>query len=1032
MLTRYFRTINLNHRGVFALSSPSYAEIRLIEEFRHMKHLGCYAFQCLAAAFFVPALWAQVNVLTWHNDTARTGQNAQETLLSPSNVNSTSFGLLFPPLITDGEVDAQPLYVTSLSINTVTHNVLYVATENDTVYAFDADTGASIWSQTVLGSGETASDDRGCSQVTPKIGITSTPAIDLKSGPNGAIYVVAMTKDTIGNYHQRLHALDLVTHAELFGGPVEIQATYPKTSGTTTFDPAQYKERAALLISNGIVYTSWASHCDNDPYSAWIIAYNESTLAQTSVLNLTPNGDKGAIWQAGAGPAADAGGNVYFLMANGTFDTTLNAGSFPTSGDYGNAFMNLSTSAGLAVADYFTMDNTVAESGVDTDLGSGGAMLLPTLEDAMSNPRALAVGAGKDGSVYVVDRNNMGKFHGSSNAVYQQFASGGAVYASPAWFNNTLYYGAVNTQLHAFPYSGGSFGSAIQSSISSGFGFRGTTPSISANGTSNGIVWAVNTPSSGAPAVLYALNANNLSELYDSTQAGSRDSFGNGITFTTPTVVNGKVYVGTTTGVGVFGLRSCVYTLAPSLTSPNAGTVTVTTTSGCSWSVADDSTFITVTGGASGTGSGTVSFTLPSNTGINRFGSLIIAGQTITILQPGTTSTNGLAFYPLTPCRIADTRAGFGFEGAFGAPSLIGGNTRSFPVPASFCNVPPNQPAYSLNITALPQGPLGFITVWPTGLTMPVVSTLNAPNGVVTANAAILPTGTNAAINLFASSSTGALIDTNGYFAPPNAPQGLAFYPVTPCRVADTRAGFGFSGVFGPPALTGGVTRNFPVQQSPCGIPSSAQVYSVRMTAIPSGALSYLTTWPEGQTLPIVSTLNAPNGGVVGNQALVPAGTQSEGPISVFASNDTNLLIDINGYFAPPGSPNALYYYPLTPCRVADTRAGFGFSGEFGPPSLTSGGTRVFPMLSSSCGIPSTAQAYSLNITAVVPSGGALGFLTVYPTGQAQPNASTLNAPQGGVVGSAAIVPAGTSGSLSVFSSGATNVLIDINGYFAP
>src|SRR5271165_1509384 len=215
---------------------------------------------------FVASLGAQA-VLTWHNDLARTGQNLQETILTPANVKSASFGLKFK-LSVDGQVDAQPLYVPSLSIAGGTHNVVYVATENDTLYAFDADTGTELWSQSVA-NGENPSDDRGCGQVTPEIGVTSTPVIDLSSGPHGTIYLVAMTKDNSNSYHHRLHAIDLVTHTEEFGGPIQVQATYPKTSGVTTFDPKQYKDRAGLLILNGVVYTSWASHCDAGSYSAW-------------------------------------------------------------------------------------------------------------------------------------------------------------------------------------------------------------------------------------------------------------------------------------------------------------------------------------------------------------------------------------------------------------------------------------------------------------------------------------------------------------------------------------------------------------------------------------------------------------------------------------------------------------------------------------------------------------------------------------------------------------------------------------------
>jgi hypothetical protein len=396
------------------------------------------------------------------------------------------------------------------------------------------------------------------------------------------------------------------------------------------------------------------------------------------------------------------------------------------------------------------------------------------------------------------------------------------------------------------------------------------------------------------------------------------------------------------------------------------------------------------------------------------------------------TPSAGLAFYPLTPCRIADTRAGFGFSGYFGSPSLLAGAARSFPVQQSACDVPATAQAYSLNLTVVPPGPLGYLSVWPTGSGAPSVSTLNAPDGIVAANAAIIAAGTNGAISLFASNETDVLIDIDGYYAPPSGPQALSFYAVAPCRVVDTRTGFGFSGLFGPPSLEAGSTRNFPVQQSSCGIPSTAEVYATRMTAITLGPLVYMTTWPQQQTLPNVSTLNAPIGGVVGNQAMVPAGTETGGPISVYSSDTTNLLIDINGYFAPPGNTGALTYYPLTPCRIVDTRTGFGFSGEFGPPAIVAGATRNFPLQQSSCGIPSSAQAYSLNVTAMVPSGEDLVYLTAFPAGQTLPNASTLNAPNGGVVASSAIVSAGTEGAISVFSSNATELLVDINGYFAP
>jgi hypothetical protein len=393
----------------------------------------------------------------------------------------------------------------------------------------------------------------GCGQVSPEIGITSTPVIDLKAGPNGTIYLVAMTKNG-STYFQRLHALDLTTGADLAGSPVTIQATFPATGGTITFAPKQYKERAALLLLNGVIYTSWASHCDIDPYSGWLMGYSQSSLQQTSVLNITPNGTRAAIWMAGAGLAADPTGNIYFLAGNGTFDDTLNSSGFPENGDYGNGFIKLSTTGNqLAVADYFNMFNTDSESGADTDLGSGGAMVLPDLQDTAQNTWHLAVGAGKDTNMYIVNRDMMGKFNvQNDSAIYQQLSGvlPGGVWAMPAYFNGTIYYGSVGAALQAFPITNAKVASASSSSSAS-FGYPGSTPSVSANGTSNGIVWAVQ---NGGTAVLHAYDAGNLaSELYNSSQAAAgRDSFA-GNKFITPMIANGKVFVGTPTGVIVFG-----------------------------------------------------------------------------------------------------------------------------------------------------------------------------------------------------------------------------------------------------------------------------------------------------------------------------------------------------------------------------------------------------------------------------------------------------------------------------------------------
>lgn len=500
-------------------------------------------------------------VLTYHNDNQRTGQNLSEVTLTTSNVNSSSFGKLFV-ITVDGKVDAQPLYLPQISIpNQGTHNVLYVATEHGTVYAFDADTGSALWHVSTLASGETTSDDHGCGQVEPEIGITGTPVIDPKAGGHGTIYLIGMSKDGAGKYHQRLHALDVTTGAEEFGGPQEIQASYPGTGenssgGKVIFDPGQYKERPGLLLLNGIVYTSWSSHCDFDPYTGWIMGYDQNTLAQVTVLNVTPNGARGAFWMSGTAPAADANGNILVLDANGDFDTTLNAQGFPSQGDFGNAFLKLSTANGkLAVADYFEMFNQSQENPSDTDLGSGGALVLPDFYDSSGDLKQLAVGAGKDQNIYVVDRNSMGKFNPSSNNIYQEIqgALAGGVFGMPAYFNNTVYFGAVGDSIKAFPVINAQLISTLSSQTATNFGYPGATPSISANGTSNAILWAAENQSN---AVLHAYDATNLgTELYNSNQAsGGRDQFGAGNKFITPTVINGKVYVGTTNGVGAFGL----------------------------------------------------------------------------------------------------------------------------------------------------------------------------------------------------------------------------------------------------------------------------------------------------------------------------------------------------------------------------------------------------------------------------------------------------------------------------------------------
>lgn len=510
------------------------------------------------------------DVTTYHFDNARDGLNARETVLTPANVNSTSFGKV-GFFSADGKVDAQPLYVSGLNVNGTATNILYVATEHGSLYAFnpDAPKAPLLWKTSLLGAGEAPSDDHGCGQISPEIGITATPVIDRAKG---VIYAVAMSRfqnpGKSYTYHQRLHALRLTTGAELPGSPVEITGTYPGTGagssgGTLTFEsakyPGRYAERAGLLLLNGTIYLSWTSHCDYPPYTGWVMAYDESTLQQTAILNLTPNGSEGSIWMAGNGLAADSHGNIYFLDANGTFDTSLDSNGFPAQHDFGNAMMKLSTAGGtLAVADYFEMYNTVSESGSDTDLGSGGAMLLPDMTDASGKVRHLMVGAGKDKNIYLADRDNLGKFNpGNNNSLYQELpdALPNGAWSSPAYFNGTIYYAANNDSLKAFPMTQARMAATPTSRSSIVFPYPGSTPSVSANGNEDGLVWVVES-NVGQAAVLHAYDATDLSrELYNSNQAaGGRDSFGNGNKFITPIIVNGKVFVGTPTGVAEFGL----------------------------------------------------------------------------------------------------------------------------------------------------------------------------------------------------------------------------------------------------------------------------------------------------------------------------------------------------------------------------------------------------------------------------------------------------------------------------------------------
>ena len=495
-------------------------------------------------------------VLTYHNDNMRTGQNVNESVLTPVNVNTTTFGLLFS-IPVDGFIYAQPLYVAGLKIGGQVHNTVFVATEHDSVYAFDADTpGPPLWQTSFInpGAGITtvSSADVSCVNIVPEIGITSTPVIDPTSG---TLYVEANTKEN-GAFFHRLHALDVTTGAEKIP-PVVIQGAVAgngdaSVNGFITFDPLRHLQRPALLLSQNALYIAFGSHCDNNPYHGWVFAYDAQSLKQLGIFNATPNGNRGAIWQSGGGPAADATGNVFVMTGNGTFDGPSPGGN----NDFGDSFLKLTPQA-LALSDFFTpFDQAILEA-TDGDLGSGSPLLLP---DQAVGPPHLVVSAGKGGTIYVVDRDTMGGFiaNGNDQQIVQSIPGAvGSLFGTPAFFQNTVYFLAEGDVLRAFSLSNGHLGTSPASQSSTVFGFPGATPVISANGASNGIVWVLQTDQAeaGGPAVLHAYLATDVStELYNSNQNAGRDNPGPAVKFTVPTVINGKVFVGTQTQLAIFGL----------------------------------------------------------------------------------------------------------------------------------------------------------------------------------------------------------------------------------------------------------------------------------------------------------------------------------------------------------------------------------------------------------------------------------------------------------------------------------------------
>ena len=502
-------------------------------------------------------------VTTYHNDVQRDGANSHEYALSPSTVNTSTFGKLFSCTV-DGAIYSQPLWMPNVNVAGVKHNAVFVATQHDSLYAFDADANpcVQLWKVSLVDSHHGGSSGEltvpsgppnnlvgsGYGDITPEVGVTGTPVIDPKTG---TLYAISKSMNPAGTqFYQRLHAIDITTGNEKFAGPANIgpSITYPGNGdggSTVSFSPQQQGQRAGLALVNGVVYAAWASHEDNLPYYGWVVGFNASTLAIASVLNVTPNAQSGGIWMGGGAPSADSSGHLYLITGNGNFDA--NSTTAPKN-DYGDSFLQLTST--LKVSSYFTPSDQQDENDNDSDFGSGGSAIV--INTSTGTLKHLVIGGGKDGSLYLLNGDSMGGL-GDPNA-RQNFYTGGSIFATGAFWNNNYYVAPVYTSLLQYTYNSSTnlFNTNETSASSTSFGFPGATPSVSANRTTNGIVWALDntsfctpqSPSCG-PTVLHAYNATNLgTELWNSGKV-SGDRAGNAVKFTVPTVANGRVYVGT-------------------------------------------------------------------------------------------------------------------------------------------------------------------------------------------------------------------------------------------------------------------------------------------------------------------------------------------------------------------------------------------------------------------------------------------------------------------------------------------------------
>jgi subtilisin family serine protease len=739
--------------------------------------------------------------------------------------------------------------------------------------------------------------------------------------------------------------------------------------------------------------------------------------------------------------AVDAPGNIYFGTDNrirkvgldGIINTVAGNGTAGYSGDGGPAVnAELNAPGGLAVdtaGDIYFSDGynyrvrkvapegtitTVAGNGTKGYSGDGG----PATDAQLNDPSSAGVDAA--GNVYIADGSNFRIRKVTPNGIISTIAGNGTRGFSgdgaPATNAEINYLGSMAVTAAGEVYMADTYNDVIRLLVpanpSCQYGLDQAAIAVSGAGgnvpvlvhTTASCAWST----SGLPAWI---------SISPASPAGVGSAAA--ILVVAPNAGPLRAATISIAGYAVTVTQAdsgCTYELSPGagsfIAAGGNGSVNLATSASCPWSVSSSLDWVTPQGPTYGFGNASITYSVAPNAGGARSGTLAIAGIPFNVqqLKP---PVDGLRFVPVAPCRVADTRWG---EGPLGGPRMDANSTRSFAIPRSNCGIPSTAQAYSLNVTVVPRGLLSYLTLWPMGQEQPFVSTLNSFGGIVVANAAIVPAGFDGAVSVFVTDATDVILDINGYFDSSSGANSYSFYPASPCRVADTRWA---AGLFGGPSMADGETRNFPVYLSGCHVYGNA--YAMNVTVVPKGYLGFLSAWPSDTPQPNVSTLNSWTAKVVANAAIIPVGLN--GSASVYVSDSTDVILDVNGSFASVGGAGALNFYPVAPCRVADTRGAAG-------PKMGDAETRSFAIPSSGCGIPTTAAAYSLNVT-VVPD-GMLQYLTAWPTGAGQPFASTLNSWDGAVVANAAIVPAGAGGAINVFVANRTHVILDINGYFAP